>query len=112
MRYVDYERDVYNRYDGLMAAAYEKANIWPRGDAEDGVIILWEEVQEAFEAMDSLLTVAQADAGIDHGKTPNDKQLGDIRGVAITTIFELLQVIAVCNKYQFVFSREQEKDND
>ena len=106
MRYVDYERDVYNRYDGLMAAAYEKANIWPLGDAEDGVNILWEEVQEAFEAMDSLLTVAQAGAGIDNGKTPNDKQLGDIKGAAVTAIFELLQVIAVCNKYQYVFSRE------
>lgn len=112
MRYVDYERDIYNRYDGLFAAAYEKANIWPRGDAEDGVSILWEEVEEANEAMDGLLNTAQVGAGIDYGITPSSKQLGDIRGAAVTAIFELLQVIAVCNKYQFVFSREQEKDND
>lgn len=107
MRYVNHATDIFSKYGDLMAAAYDKANIWPLGDAEDGVSILWEEVQEAHEAMGGLLDVANAFVAIDNGSLPTSKLIGDIKGAALTTIFELLQVIAVCNKYQDVFMTEE-----
>lgn len=108
MKYVNHATDIFSKYGDLMAAAYDKANIWPLGDAEQGVSILIEELDEANSAMDSLFAIAQADAGIDHGMIPTPKQLGDIRGASLNAIFELLQVIAVCNKYQDVFATEVE----
>lgn len=109
MKYVNYDTEVKYKYGTLMAAAYDKANIWPLGNAEQGVGILWEELDEANSAVDTLFAIAQADAGIDHGTIPTAKQLGDIRGASLTAIFELLQVIAVCNKYQDVFAMEVEQ---
>lgn len=109
MRYVNHATDIFSKYGDLMAAAYDKANIWPLGEAEQGVSILWEELDEANSAVDTLFAIAQADAGIDHGEIPSPKQLGDIRGASLTAIFELLQVIAVCNKYQDVFAMEVEQ---
>lgn len=107
MRYVDHATDIFSKYGDLMAAAYDKANIWPLGNADDGVLILWSEIQEADEAMNGLLTVSQAGASIDQGCVPSAKELGDIKGAALTAIFESLQVIAVCNKYQDVFLMEE-----
>lgn len=106
MKYVNYDTDIKYKHGGLMAAAYDKANIWPLGDAEDGVNIMWAEIQEANAAFDALIDIAQASACVDQACIPTAKQLGDICGASLSAIFELLQVIAVCNKYRDVFMME------
>ena len=109
MKYVNHATDIFSKYGDLMAAAYDKANIWPLGDANDGVTILSEEVREAKEAMSDLSDLLHKVLFLDIEKFPSQKQLGDIRGASLNAIFELLQVIAVCNKYQDVFAVEVER---
>ena len=106
MKYVNHATDIFSKYGDLMAAAYDKANIWPLGDARYGKVILAEEVEESFSAVNALY---------DHHSDiicKNDlsaKAIGDCRAYALNAIFELLQVIAVCNKYQDVFEMEVER---
>lgn len=99
---VSYALDVKRLYEALFAAEYEKCNIWPHGDKDDGVEILWEELREAGEAVCGMMDHAR-DCKIDHGFVPEEKELRDLEAHAVTTICELLQVISVIRKYNVVF---------
>lgn len=103
MNQLNYGFDVIVNYGQLFKAEYEKANIWPIKDADNGAEILWEEIDEAAKAVDALVDFAQL-AKIDHGFGTNRTENGELRAFAASAICELLQVIAVCNKYEDIFA--------
>lgn len=101
-----YYKDIADNYDGLMSAAYEKANIWPMGTAKDGINIMDEEIGEAFAKFDALDTYWLAiikGAQEAEPRIPTGLEMETVRAHALSAILELLQVVAVCNKYQSVF---------
>ena len=108
---MDYVLDVKRLYENLFAAQYEKANIWPIGDADDGVGILNEEIHESCDAIRSFDTYCR-DVGIDVGVVPTRCQLRNVEGFAVTAICELLQVIAVCRKYADTFEDAQKAEDE
>lgn len=103
-----YYRDINDKYEHLFLAAYEKANIWPIDtEAYKGMMILGEEIEEAqrdVNALDSLFFYNDH-SGKDN-KALDSYQVETVKGLAISAICELLQVIAVCNKYGTVFASE------
>lgn len=108
---LEYHKDIADYYDGLLSAAYEKASIWPIAGVGDGVDILGEEIGEALEAMEAL-DAYWADI-LDKGNGlkpvfPTAFETEEVRAHALNAIFELLQVVAVCNKYYRVFANEEE----
>lgn len=104
---LDYGSDVLMEYADLFRAAYEKANIWPVEDAEQGVCILREEVQEAYADADEIfILMANLDVMID------DYLVDKIKAMAVSAILELLQVIAVCNKYAPVWEVYEPEEGD
>lgn len=105
---VDYTDEIDRIYGDLMEAEYEKANIWPLSDPVKGLAILREEIEESLDAAKRLDGVA---GGIteNFSKSPNCNDLEYIKGNAISAICELLQVIAVCNKYAPLFDAEKKK---
>ena len=108
MRYVNYFDDILKEHGNLLFAEYEKANIWPIGEADAGVSILWEELEESCHAVDALIEYGKI-ADIDHHFIPSKKELGDLKAFALEAICELLQVVAVCNKYGEVFAKALEE---
>lgn len=108
MNQLNYGFDVTVNYGQLFKAEYEKANIWPIKDADGGAGILWEEIDEAAKAVDALVEFAQL-ANIDRGFTLNRTGTGELRAFAVSAICELLQVIAVCNKYEDIFAEALEE---
>lgn len=108
MNKLNYGFDVTVNYGQLFKAEYEKANIWPIKDAAKGAMILWEEIDEASKAVDALVEFAQL-ANIDHGFLTDRTETGELRAFAASAICELLQVIAVCNKYEDVFAEALEE---
>ena len=107
MKLLNYDLDVSMEYGDLFRAAYEKANIWPVEDAEQGVCILREEVQEAYADADEIfILMANLDVMID------DYLVDKIKAMAVSTILELLQVIAVCNKYAPVWEVYEPEEGD
>lgn len=112
MNQLNYGFDVTVNYGQLFKAEYEKANIWPIKDADNGAGILWEEIDEAAKAVDALVEFAQL-ANIDHGFVTDRTETGELRAFAASAICELLQVIAVCNKYEDIFAEAlEEVDNN
>lgn len=112
MNQLNYGFDVTVNYGQLFKAEYEKANIWPIKDANEGAGILWEEIDESVKAVDALVEFAQL-ANIDHGFVADRTETGELRAFAASAICELLQVIAVCNKYEDVFAEAlEEVDNN
>ena len=104
---LNYGTDILMEYADLFRAAYEKANIWPIEDAEQGVCILHEEVQEAYADADEIfILMANLDVMID------DYLVDKIKAMAVSTILELLQVIAVCNKYAPVWEVYEPEEGD
>lgn len=108
MNKLNYGFDVTVNYGQLFKAEYEKANIWPIKDADEGTKILWEEIDEAANAVDVLIEFAQL-SNIDHGLVADRTETGELRAFAASAICELLQVIAVCNKYEDVFAEALEE---
>lgn len=108
---LEYHKDIADNYDGLLSSAYEKANIWPIANAGDGVDILSEEIEEAVEAMESLdaywASLLHKGDGL-KPVFPTAFETEEVRAYALNAIFELLQVVAVCNKYYRVFGDEEE----
>lgn len=104
---VDYTEEIDRIYGSLMKAEYEKANIWPLSNATEGIGILAEELKEAKDAALDLWYYAYD--GIKDEKPPSALQLEIFKGYAISAICELLQVIAVCNKYAPLFDAEKKK---
>lgn len=109
MNQLNYGFDVTVNYGQLFKAEYEKANIWPIKDADNGAGILWEEIDEAAKAVDALVEFAQL-ANIDHGFVTDRTETGELRAFAASAICELLQVIAVCNKYEDIFAEAPEEE--
>lgn len=108
---VDYNNDIIGKYELLFQAAYEKANIWPITGVGDGVDILGEEIGEALAAVEAL-NAYWADI-LDRGSGlkpvfPTAFETEEVRAHAFSAIFELLQVVAVCNKYYRLFANEEE----
>lgn len=103
-----YYRDINDKYEHLFLAAYEKANIWPIDtEAYKGMMILGEEIEEAqrdVNALDSLFFYNDH-SGKDN-KALDSYQVETVKGLAISAICELLQVIAVCNKYETIFATQ------
>ena len=108
MNQLNYGFDVTVNYGQLFKAEYEKANIWPIKDADEGVEILLEEIDEAGKAVDALVEFAQL-ANVDHGFVTDRTETGELRAFAVSAICELLQVIAVCNKYEDIFAEALEE---
>lgn len=108
MNKLNYGFDVIVNYGQLFKAEYEKANIWPIKDVDEGAGILWEEIDEAAKAIDALVEFAQL-ANVDHGFITDHTETGELRAFAVSAICELLQVIAVCNKYEDIFAEVLEE---
>ena len=108
MNQLNYGFDVTVNYGQLFKAEYEKANIWPVKGAVEGAMILWEEIDEAVKAVDALVEFAKL-PNIDRGFLTDRKETGEMRAFAASAICELLQVIAVCNKYEDIFAEALEK---
>ena len=108
MNKLNYDIDITVNYGRLFKAEYEKANIWPIKDADEGAGILWEEIDEAGKAADALVEFAQL-ANVDHGFLTDRTETGELRAFAVSAICELLQVIAVCNKYEDLFAEALEE---
>ena len=107
MNKLNYGLDVTVNYGQLFKAEYEKANIWPVKYADEGAGILWEEIDEAGKAADALVEFAQL-ANVDHGFLTDRTETCELRAFAVSAICELLQVIAVCNKYEDLFAEALE----
>lgn len=105
---VDYTDEIDRIYGDLMEAEYEKANIWPMSDSANGLEILREEIDESLEAAKRVEVVARSITE-NFSKAPNCNDIAYIKGNAISAICELLQVIAVCNKYAPLFDAEKKK---
>lgn len=103
MNQLNYGFDVTVNYGQLFKAEYEKANIWPIKDADEGVEILLEEIDEAVKAVGALVEFAKL-ANVDCGFATDRTETGELRAFAASAICELLQVIAVCNKYEDIFA--------
>lgn len=108
MNQLNYGFDVIVNYGQLFKAEYEKANIWPIKDADEGAGILWEEIEEVAKAVDAFVEFVQS-ANIDQGSLTDRTATGELRAFAVSAICELLQVIAVCNKYEDVFAEALEE---
>lgn len=108
MNQLNYGFDVTVNYGQLFKAEYEKANIWPVKGAVEGAMILWEEIDEAVKAVDALVEFAKL-PNIDHGFLAGRTETGELRAFAASAICELLQVIAVCNKYEDIFAEALEE---
>lgn len=102
---VNYYADIIETYDALFRGVYEKANIWPIKDASFGQWILGGEINEAHSEVEYLLE-CQEDV---HDGKYSKTEVEDLRAVAVSAICELLQVIAVCNKYCDVFTDKREQ---
>lgn len=107
---VNYKQDVTVKYGKLFDAAYEKANIWPRIDDDPyfGKIVLLEEIDEAHDDVSALFDYAHD--VMDETWCAEDVET--IKANAVSAICELMQVIAVCNKYEGVFVDEKFAEGD
>ena len=99
---LDYYKDIEDGYGAILVAAYEKANIWPLENADKGLEILEEEIKEAHAAGNELVAYYMQGFAEDKDKDA-DYACHYLEGLAMSTISELLQVIAVCRKYKPVF---------
>lgn len=93
---VDFLEDFVKPYAPILQGAYEKANIWPAGSQ---IIILDEEIEEVIEAFDNVIDILHNsdDFGVKLFQ-PDGNQ--EVQGRIISLMCELLQVIAVLNKYE------------
>ncbi len=101
IKYVDYDKDIEKSFGDVLRGAYNKANIWPITEANskkrhhNGLEILKEELDEVREAYRGFLNETCS-----IGENTLEVQMPlNIHGHAISLITELLQVLAVCNKY-------------
>lgn len=102
---LNYYTDIVDSYDTLFRGVYEKANIWPIKDAKFGQWILGGEINEANTEVQYLVECQEDVQDGKYSKT----EVEDMRAVAVSAICELLQVIAVCNKYCDIFTDKRER---
>ena len=101
-KYVDFEEDVVGKYFTLMKGSYEKANIWPIRDAEFGMWVIDEEIEEA--KADVMELWHYCEDFVEGDKVPSEQDCQQMIGYAVSAILELLQVICSNNKYIPVFN--------
>ena len=106
---LDYYKDIKDGYGAILAAAYEKANIWPLENADKGLEILEEEIKEAHASGNELVAYYMQGFAEDREKDAA-YACHYLEGLAMSTISELLQVIAVCRKYKNVFAEGEKHE--
>ena len=94
---VDFLEDFVKPYAPILKGVYEKANIWP--ESERKFLILAEEIEESEEAFDSFIRYVNNSVIFDEKLFQADKSQ-ELQGHIISLMCELLQVIAVLNKYE------------
>ena len=94
---VDFLEDFVKPYAPILQGAYEKANIWPENERK--FLILAEEIEESEEAFDSFIRYVCNSDLFDEKLFQADKSQ-ELQGYIISLMCELLQVIAVLNKYK------------
>lgn len=104
MKQVDFDRDI-TPFLPVMVGAYEKANIHaPYRDEEEASEVLSDELEEAYDALDVIDRLI-----FDEDCNFNILEQVDLKVIeahAMSTICELLQVVAVCKKYGQLLERE------
>lgn len=97
-KYVDFDTDIKAPYESILRGAYEKANIWGLSQRKERLTILSEEIEEAESDMSAISSFAFYRIG-QTSSNMSKQDAEELKGLAMSTICELLQVIAVCNKY-------------
>lgn len=94
---VDFLEDFVKPYALILQGVYEKANIWPECGYKTN--ILNEEMEEAEDAFDGFINfVYNSDNSVVKLFEPDKNK--EAQGYIISLMCELLQVIAVLNKYE------------
>lgn len=94
---VDFLEDFVKPYAPILQGAYEKANIWPECSYKDE--ILNEEVAEVEVAFDGFINFVY-NSDISTVKLFKPDKNKEAQGYILSLMCELLQVIAVLNKYE------------
>lgn len=94
---VDFLEDFVKPYAPILQGAYEKANIWPECSYKDE--ILNEEVEEVEAAFDGFINFVY-NSDISTVKLFKPDKNKEAQGYILSLMCELLQVIAVLNKYE------------
>lgn len=97
IKHVDFLEDFVKPYATILQGAYEKANIWPECGYK--INILGEEMEEVELAFDEFINfVYNSDNSAVKLFEPDKNK--EAQGYIISLMCELLQVIAVLNKYE------------
>ena len=109
--YNNYFSDIDNDYGAVITGAYDKARMWPLEDMSGGLAILEDEITEvrdAFIGLENAYNEYFYDAPSSKERFEKNPRFAcqTLEGHAMSTILELLQVIAVCRKYVEVFEEE------
>lgn len=106
MKQVDFNRDIAPLLP-VMIGAYEKANIHaPYNTSKDASEILSNEVEEALEEIKKIEDIVICESKNFSFNILDTSDLQIIQAHAISGICELLQVMAVCKKYEQLLERE------
>lgn len=94
---VDFIEDFVDKYAIILQGAYEKANIWP--ESELNAEILQEEIEEVQEAYQELKEHIGYFNNVQEALF-NPDVAQETQGYVISLMCELVQLIAVLNKYK------------
>lgn len=94
---VDFLEDFVKPYATILKGAYEKANIWPECEYKNDILI--EELEEVESAFDGYINFLYNSDSLIPKLFQADKSQ-ELQGHIISLMCELLQVIAVLNKYE------------
>ena len=94
---VDFIEDIVGKYAIILQGAYEKANIWPESDFK--IEILQEEIEEIQESYQELKEHIEYFNCV-QGAMFNSDIAQETQGYIISLMCELVQLIAVLNKYK------------
>lgn len=107
LKQVDFGRDIAPLLP-VMIGAYEKANIHaPYNTSKDASEILSRETKEAFEEVRKIDDIVISESKNFSFNILDTSDLQIIEAHAMSGICELLQVMAVCNKYAQMMEREK-----
>lgn len=99
-KYVDFDTDIKEPYESILRGAYEKANIWGLSQPNERLTILSEEIEESENDMSAISSFSfyRISQSRDNSEL-TQQDVEDLKGLVLSTVCELLQVLAVCNKY-------------
>lgn len=99
-KYVDFDMDIKEPYENILRGAYEKANIWGLSLDKERLTILLEEIEESESDMYAISSFSYHRVSRTTGDSKLTQQdVEELKGLVLSTICELMQVLAVCNKY-------------